>query len=50
MGDVIGLILMGMGAVLIWIGVHGREGSVSDMLGQFFKKVQSNETGGGGNA
>ncbi|AKA08632.1 hypothetical protein SAZ_11545 [Streptomyces noursei ZPM] len=48
MGDVIGLMLMGVGAMLIWIGVHGREGSMAEMLGQFFGKVQANEKGGGG--
>ncbi|MFK0295135.1 hypothetical protein ACIQU6_32335 [Streptomyces sp. NPDC090442] len=47
MGDVIGLLLMGVGAMLIWIGVHGHEGTMSEMLGQFFGKVQANEKGGG---
>lgn len=43
MGDVIGLILAGVGAVLVWIGVHIKEGSLSDMISAFAEKIRGGD-------
>ncbi|MGA5128801.1 hypothetical protein ACPCTO_03240 [Streptomyces olivoreticuli] len=46
MSDVIGLVLIGVGSIMIWIGVHGHEASLSSMLNEFFSRVKSQESGG----
>lgn len=44
MSDLIGLVLLGVGSIMIWIGVHAKEGTLSEMLTEFYSKIKAQES------